>query len=437
MRNFNKILTVYNCGTNYDENNKQELISLLSQATSGHRGIDWAITAGPGSSLISDYYYDPFQVVPPVIPKDEGWMAWAMRKAGDAVDVAMTPVHATASAATYVPRKVNMVRGSITGYGMEYNLEALMDALDEVKSDKGNLPETINMAGWSRGAITCHLMANGLARRYPRIKVNIFAMDPVPGTGNFDNADYINIPNNVKNYTAVFMENETRAIMIPAAVNVLDKNATNVNVLFMPGQHATGVEKQSAERPEVFEICRHLAIRFLKNHGTVLNSTGLLTPQQQIDKYGKIVLDTAHYLGLGTSTTGKTFVQRRSGDSEGYYEMGRHFDKGGGELKGYFINEHHEGVFQKTFPHLYRLKTKGADAVGKSGEAMAEAEMKNLQSLCPRAYDSLVKWPGIQLIAMAMIEKDEEARDTLIKKLTGLTEKTEFLWLAAQGESLF
>ena len=76
----------------------------------------------------------------------------------------------------------------------------------------------VNMAGWSRGAVTCHMLSHALEsdNKTKNIKVNIFAADPVAGPGNLCVDPRKNtIPPNVASYFAVVAENENRSIMKP------------------------------------------------------------------------------------------------------------------------------------------------------------------------------------------------------------------------------
>lgn len=50
--------TIYNCGTGYDETNR-DLITKLFEKTQGARGTDKLICAGPGSKLMTRPDYDP------------------------------------------------------------------------------------------------------------------------------------------------------------------------------------------------------------------------------------------------------------------------------------------------------------------------------------------------------------------------------------------
>lgn len=52
----------------------------------------------------------------------------------------------------------------------------------------GIIPTQVNLIGqvWSRGGITCHMLANAMLKILLKdIPVNIFAIDPVPGPLNF------------------------------------------------------------------------------------------------------------------------------------------------------------------------------------------------------------------------------------------------------------
>ncbi len=73
---------------------------------------------------------------------------------------------------------------------------------------------TVNLIGWSRGAVTCIMIANRLHKECPQVKVNIFAADPVPGYGQFKNGR-CEINSNVQNFTGVYARHEMSFGFIP------------------------------------------------------------------------------------------------------------------------------------------------------------------------------------------------------------------------------
>jgi hypothetical protein len=79
------------------------------------------------------------------------------------------------------------VKGSLaasaTGHGVDDDTRHAIVTIANLRE----LPETVNLIGWSRGAVTCLTIANMLydpsttEGLFRQIKVNIFAVDPVAG----------------------------------------------------------------------------------------------------------------------------------------------------------------------------------------------------------------------------------------------------------------
>jgi hypothetical protein len=83
------------------------------------------------------------------------------------------------------------VAGVFWGAGVQANVdkavkfatEAFRNASPEIERIGNKIRisnTTVNLAGHSRGSITCYKIAHAL-RKFPGIKINIFAIDPVPG----------------------------------------------------------------------------------------------------------------------------------------------------------------------------------------------------------------------------------------------------------------
>jgi hypothetical protein len=126
----------------------------LARRTAGSENRDWMINDGPGSSSHS------------------------VSKSGTTADrslaaQAKTPGTSDPISGMKQDSWFAETRGVIDGYGWEDNLAHTMAVLDATI----DLPRTINMVGWSRGAITCFMTAHALYDN-PRtrgIDVNIFA----------------------------------------------------------------------------------------------------------------------------------------------------------------------------------------------------------------------------------------------------------------------
>ncbi|MBI6547562.1 hypothetical protein [Xenorhabdus lircayensis] len=96
----------------------------------------------------------------------------------------------------------------------------------------------VNLVGWSRGGISCHMLANAMLHddELKKIPVNIFAVDPVPGPLNFK-IEMTTLGNNVKEYIAFYALNE-RSKNFACEIPKTDKS-TRVHIFPMPGRHAT------------------------------------------------------------------------------------------------------------------------------------------------------------------------------------------------------
>jgi hypothetical protein len=77
--------------------------------------------------------------------------------------------------------KVQRLWGNTSGSGWTENVGRTVNIIKE-------MPETstVNLCGWSRGAVTCIRIANALRKDLvtDHITCNIFAVDPVAGAGN-------------------------------------------------------------------------------------------------------------------------------------------------------------------------------------------------------------------------------------------------------------
>ena len=196
-----EVFTIYNCGTSHNRQNLDETVANTARRTCGAENRDWVINDGPGS----------FSHTAPKSASvgDRGLAAQA--KTPGTTD----PVSGLKRSAWFAT-----LRGVVDGYGWEQNVEHTMAVLDATI----DLPRTINTVGWSRGAITCFMIAHALQQnpRTSAIPVNIFALDPVPGPGNFDDPNKVTLPPNVKSYTAVVQEDERRLIFKPVLTEAND-----------------------------------------------------------------------------------------------------------------------------------------------------------------------------------------------------------------------
>jgi hypothetical protein len=344
------VFSIYNCGTSHNRQNLDETIADLARRTAGSENRDWMINDGPGSS-----------------PQSVGKSASALQR-GLAAQ-AKTP--GTRNPVTGLKQSTTFeaLKGVINGDGWETNVAHTMAVLNATV----DLPTTINMAGWSRGAITCFMIAHALNEnpRTEAINVNIFAFDPVPGPGNFDDPDKVSLPPNVKRYSAVVQEDERRKIFRPTLIDGEQAPGIKTKFYYMPGGHSTGVFRTQTE---VGLIAAYLAHRFLQKQGTKLNNPIELTPRDLCELYAKIRIDMKEYKEMGGGFL-LTLGRERRMVPNSFHDT------------GYFINNHHASQFRKTFPQMWNALDHGLAPLS-TGFLNA---LKMVKTNAPTTYLSLQK----------------------------------------------
>ncbi len=267
------------------------------------------------------------------------------------------------------------LKANLAGHGVEDNARHAVVAVANLRQ----LPDTINLVGWSRGAITCLVIANllydpttteGLFRS---IDVNIFAIDPVAGMEvgvGKDSESRRLIPPTVKNYVGILATGENRTTFKPqdlSRVQVSDKSS-NVMFLPFPGKHSTVAQDNDPKGIEVSNICFSLAHRFFANFGTVQTERSkVMSNSSMLESYSTILVQWKQYSkikqkGLMQFAIGKGFGKREVAKNLEQYT--KHSD--------YFINEHHRLLFESMCPNLYRwLFTATTPVQGLSSKVVA------------------------------------------------------------------
>ena len=234
------VFSIYNCGTGFNRQNLDETVADLARRSAGAENRDWMINDGPGSSSHS---------LPASASAYERGLAAQAKTPGT-----RDPVSGMKESSYFTVSK-----GQVTGLGWEHNVKHTMAVLNATL----DLPRVINMAGWSRGAITCFMISHALYDnpRTRAIPVNIFAFDPVPGPGNFDDPNKITLPSNVSHYAATVEQDERRKIMRPAVISTAETDGVKARFYYMPGSHSTPVFRT---KNEVGLIAAFLAHKFLQ-----------------------------------------------------------------------------------------------------------------------------------------------------------------------------
>ncbi|MFO0813990.1 MAG: hypothetical protein U0796_12260 [Gemmatales bacterium] len=323
-------LTIFNCGTAYHRNSPDVIAHLNKVTTSPHH-----INDGVGSGNM--------------VPFSTG-----VGKSN--------------------PGGARTLGGMIFGSGIEANVAAGIEAITshikaETEAARGRkpLPPIVNMAGWSRGAVTCFKIANIMSQdaQLKSIPVNIFAIDPVPGSSGVGNSEmwkHIELTGNVKNCCVIIAWHDSRRAFAPIIVpkNMVPAGC-NYYTYLMPGNHSSIVEEK-AGITEAARLVKHMAMRFLIQYGTRFSDRYRLLDGQVIEYYSSIAENWNNYQKLA----GKYFTSRIVVTQN---EEGNTIDsmKITPERKEpFFINEHHKEVYLSEYPKLYHeLTLPAARAFGK------------------------------------------------------------------------
>lgn len=260
-------LTVYFCGTGFtkfDDTNKNywngELISTLATNNLGREFVDWAIVNGPGTHnlqadelfvksanygvtagrLLGKGWEENVHHAIQLVRGQATWQRSQLKKRElKALKVAGVPVANATREGSWPKSKKNYGERKLTP-------QQLQEQLIKVFRNKEAIPTCVNLIGWSRGAVSCHMMANimlndGILKDIP---INIFAVDPVPGVSNFQ-PNRVTLGANVKEYVGFFARDE-RSWGFTAAVPHTH-SSTKVHIYPMAGRHASLVGDANAK----------------------------------------------------------------------------------------------------------------------------------------------------------------------------------------------
>ncbi|MEG4201988.1 hypothetical protein [Microcoleus sp. Pol12A5] len=209
--------------------------------------------------------------------------------------------------------EVGRQMGRALGNGWDDNVYKAVWMLTNLKFGNMNQPiDTVNIIGWSRGAVTCLKIANKLFEVFEdTLNVNIFAVDPVPGGYTDRTLDMLAIPANVCNYLAVlaldadggnFQPTDRTGMKLLAPKSQLGKGGNpdslnpqhikpHVHFLPLPGNHSDLVNA-NLSHPLVENsaiLCRHLAWQFLTAHGTPMKQEFQLSSDEVSKLYNQML----------------------------------------------------------------------------------------------------------------------------------------------------
>ncbi|WP_237883503.1 hypothetical protein [Pseudomonas sp. PGPR40] len=315
------ILTIFFCGTGstkFDDTHANywdgELVSTLASHHLGREFAEWIVVDGPGSgNLQADDLFTKSkeyglsgtlfgkgweQNVEHAMNIVKGQCSWQREQLTEEeynrLKAAGIPIEDVKVEGSWFWRKYNYGDRSVTQ-------QALQEQIIKTFRKGGVIPTQVNLVGWSRGGISCHMLANAMFKdsELKNIPVNIFAIDPVPGIGNFQD-DKVKLGANVKEYVGFYARDERSkgfSCVIPQTAT-----GTKTHIYPIPGRHATLVGNASlngVSGPKVLaepgRFVRHFAEVCLKRWGVQLDKS-LNRTQADLTNLGKaMVVNEAKY----------------------------------------------------------------------------------------------------------------------------------------------
>ncbi|HAS3627817.1 TPA: hypothetical protein I6209_000281 [Vibrio cholerae] len=168
---------------------------------------------------------------------------------------------------------------------------------------------TVNIIGWSRGAVTCLKQAYLLNEVLPQLKVNILALDPVPGMDPVKHeVDTRTLTPNIDTYWAVAALNEHRMNFRTIGPELIVDQSSNAWIEFlpMPGNHSDVVRPNNDTKSWLRYLGENiagtftsksymntlsLAYRFLCYFGTTIKAVDMLNNAECLFLYDQMLED--------------------------------------------------------------------------------------------------------------------------------------------------
>lgn len=314
-------LTIFFCGTGstkFDDTHENfwdgELVSTLASHHTGREFAEWIVVDGPGSgnlqaddlftkskdyglsgSLFGKGWAENVQHAINIIKGKCDWQREQLTEAEyNRLKTAGIPIEDVKAEGSWFWRKYNYGDRSVTQ-------QKLQEQIIKTFRKDGVIPTQVNLVGWSRGGVSCHMLANAMLKdnELKNIPVNIFALDPVPGTGNFQE-DKVKLGANVKEYVGFYARDERSkgfCCVIPQTAT-----GTKTHIYPMAGRHATlagNASPTGTNGPKTLaepgRIVRHLAEVCLKRWGVQLNKPLNLTQADLENLSNAMARDEAKY----------------------------------------------------------------------------------------------------------------------------------------------
>lgn len=404
--------TIFFCGTgsnSFDFANKNyhsgELISTLARNHSGLEFVDWIQVDGPGSGNLQE---GEKWVASGNYSQTRGQLEGVGWEENVAHAIAVLKGVTTEGRNTHTKKEVKKLRAAGVG---EYKTPGILwgertqhhelharitpQALQMKRIEimgAGKVFDRVNVIGWSRGGVTCHMFANAMAQDpdLAHIPVNIFACDPVPGSGQFQQHRYDLSGANVATYVALFASDERSRGFTPVMPGLPTRTPRFITTI--PGRHATLVGNAALDGSGGAGangvnglvgpgyVTRDLAERFLTRWGTTLSNKLSLSDVEVLKHYDQMVGDQGAYTAMH-NVSYTYFTQkgpRPIGQGDGTFTD---FQRAAVlRPDPHFVNRHHRAVFAQRYPTLYAALFEQVPAQPQR----MELELFNLKMMYPK-----------------------------------------------------
>lgn len=417
------VFTIFCHGTgeSREENEHNEIIHDLSEIHDGYEGGDYLILDGPGAGKIKPGTFNPLTKMP--YTSDESYarptsetidlFEWKRRHLYNQIEEKKDfsapqwngKMGAIANTTSFLPHKIT---GNLFGLGMDNNIQHAITILASIFTNGLN-GVTINMIGWSRGAVTCFRLANWIEEFLGGgADINIFAIDPVAGGSLGEHmADTWIIPSSVKKLLVIIVQDDKRSSFQPQDLSRLQFKSSQTEYAFlpMPGSHDTPVRAtKDPVNNEVALITRHLAYNFLLQNGTIFETSNApnqppytLTTNQMTERYANIKIKRDIYDKKGKSNITKIItglgLKSRAINSD--------IDKYISHNASFFVNEHHVACFKKSQISIYNSFFQNSSApppIATPGRrnaifssASSQSNLQQFRNSNPKSMELLIK----------------------------------------------
>jgi len=371
------VFTILNHGTAFDRTKEGELIAELGRVIGGNEArVDihggeptfvngnYVINEGPGSAIATrPGAVNPFTQE----PRKTGYTLThrgPLSGSGFKQDFRGDTEYATKGG------------GILLGSGWDDNIQKTLFILSNKLDD---FPDTINMIGWSRGAVMCLRLASAIQAKiadglFTPVSMNLFVIDPVVGGPTHRGMDMDHIAPLIDRMIAILAMHSEMVGFSPLSADKMYKHreadSQDIVYLPMPGVHSGQVQR-GPKFAEAADITWNLAYKFLSSLGTPIPTkpqgmTQLNNAPAMCDAYARLILSGAKSLPMFNRRNFAKHLDRYVSDHD------------------YFINKHHQLVFEDAFPDVY-------NGIFRAGGAVPASSLVNMESFHPNISRSLEK----------------------------------------------